>query len=186
MLLHASHAGWGLTSLYVGATTVLPERFSAAGSAARRSTTAGPIVHGAGPLHSDPPAADHLTSKNSTSARSHPRRPRRCSMSGVDQVQDDRGVSRHGIQSSTEPVREGRPGSALTNGWPIRVRSAVHGPGSRSRSSTSRGIRARAVVTASSTSDHRPLSISPTAMTPRRHRAHGLRCLHRRRHRASE
>ena len=28
---HASHAGWGLTSLYVGATTVLPERFSAAG-----------------------------------------------------------------------------------------------------------------------------------------------------------
>ena len=28
---HASHAGWGLTALYVGATTVLPERFSALG-----------------------------------------------------------------------------------------------------------------------------------------------------------
>jgi long-chain acyl-CoA synthetase len=28
---HASHAGWGLTALYSGATTVLPERFNAAG-----------------------------------------------------------------------------------------------------------------------------------------------------------
>jgi long-chain acyl-CoA synthetase len=28
---HASHAGWGLTALYVGATTVLPERFDATG-----------------------------------------------------------------------------------------------------------------------------------------------------------
>jgi long-chain acyl-CoA synthetase len=28
---HASHSGWGLTALYVGATTVLPARFDAAG-----------------------------------------------------------------------------------------------------------------------------------------------------------
>jgi long-chain acyl-CoA synthetase len=28
---HASHSGWGLTALYVGATTVLPSRFSATG-----------------------------------------------------------------------------------------------------------------------------------------------------------
>ena len=50
---HAAHAGWALTALYIGATTVITDRFEAGRG---QPMPGDPVVHGAGPLHPHPRA----------------------------------------------------------------------------------------------------------------------------------
>ena len=51
---HASHLGWSLCSLYVGATTVVTEQFEARSWLGEVARHRGRGLHGAGPLHPDP------------------------------------------------------------------------------------------------------------------------------------
>ena len=92
---HASHAGWGLTALYVGATTVLPARFEAEaflGAIARYGGTRSFMV----PAHFIRVLQlPEVHSGGHRCAQPGPGGPRRRTVPGVDQAQDDGGVPRH-------------------------------------------------------------------------------------------
>ncbi len=137
---HASHCGWALCALYIGATTVITERFEARSwleEVSRHRGTRSFMV----PAHfirilelpDEERAAIDTSSLSLVVHAAAPCPDRR-------QAADDGGLPpAPRSTSSTGRARVGPPASRPKNGGPIPAASGVRGPASRSASSTRTG-----------------------------------------------